>query len=87
MRQEEYGWIRSPYQDPDYFQILTGISDFFVQGYICAEKFSWKSDQSLRRYKPKCGKRAISRNVEESFKKFLGPDFRKILRRTYEKLM
>jgi len=40
MRQEEYGWIRSPYQDPDYFQILTGISDFFVQGYICAEKFS-----------------------------------------------
>ena len=60
-------WIRSPYLDPDcgspdfgsdYFQNLTGTS---LSKDTCAMKFSeWKN--------------ALSRNVEESFEKFLDPD-------------
>lgn len=34
-------------------------------------KFSLKSDQFFQRYDPNCVKNALSRSVEDSFKKFL----------------
>ena len=39
--------------DPDYFQDLTGTS---LSKDTSVTKFSWKSDHSLWRYKPNCGK-------------------------------
>ena len=47
--------IRGPDPDfhPDHFQNLTGYSLFQVTFVV---KFSWRSDQSVRRYESKCGK-------------------------------
>ena len=56
--------------DMDDFENLTGISLFKVTLVV---KFSRRSDQFVQRYEPNCGKNAQSRNVEESFKKFLDP--------------
>ena len=65
VRQREYGL------DPEsVFQNLTGTS---LSKDTSVIKFSWKSDNFLWRYKPNCGKNALSRSVEESFKKFLDP--------------
>jgi len=68
VRQREYGL------DPESISGHTKFNgDFLVQGYICG-KISSKSDHSLRRYEPNCVKNALSRNFEESLKKFLDPD-------------
>ena len=69
---ENMVWIRSPYpvqnRTLDYVQNLPGIS--LSEG-TAVIQFSRKSDHSLRRYKPHCGKNALSRNGKESFKRFL----------------
>ena len=61
--------IRIRTLDPDYFLNLT---DFLIQGYIC-DKIVMKI-RSLSPEMPNCGKNILSRNFEESLKKFLDPD-------------
>ena len=53
---ENLVWTRSPYPYPDYFQNLTGTS---LSKDTSVIKFSWKSDHSLRRYKPNWRKMPI----------------------------
>ena len=64
--------IRTPDPDsgPDFIQNLTRTS---LSKAISVIKFSWKSDHSLRRYKPNCDKFALCRSVKESFRKLLDP--------------
>ena len=68
----EYGyesglWIQTV--DSDDFQNLMGTSLSKVTFVV---KFSQRSDRSVQRYEPTV-ENALSRNVEESFKKFLDP--------------
>jgi len=62
--------IRSPHPELDSGSGLLPkcIGDFLVQGYICDKNFH---ENPIRRYKPNCGKNALSRNVEEYFLKCL----------------
>jgi len=54
---------------PDDFRNLAGTSLFKVTFVL---KFSWRSDHFIQRYEPHCGKKRLSRNVEESFNKIPG---------------
>ena len=68
-------WFQSPSPDPNYFQnLVQNLMGTSLFKDTSVKKIGSKSDHFLRRYKPNCGKNAISRTVEESFKKFLYPD-------------
>jgi len=62
-------WIWTP--DLDYFQNLTGTS---LSKETSVVKFSRKSDHSLRRYKPNCGKILHLAMLKNPLKKFLDSD-------------
>jgi len=62
--------IRTP--DPNSGSGLLSTFNGDLLGYIYGKIFM--KIRSPRRYKPNCGKNAVSRSVEESFKKFLYPD-------------
>jgi len=68
-------WIRSPYPDPDFGSgLLPKVNGTSLSNDASVIKFSSKSDHTLRRYEPNCGKMPYLAMLKNPSKKFLDPN-------------